>query len=330
MLVGDPDQLSLGRRRRRADRPGPRLRGPRRLPGRRPAHDAPLRRRDPGAGRGAARSATPTRRSRCWPPGTTPSSGSPTPTRPPRSARPRCPPRWPSATPPWPATPARALAALDRHRLLCAHRDGPYGVRHWNRRIEQWLTAETGDAALRRAPTSAVRCWSRPTTTRSASTTATPASWSRCPTRTAGRHRATGRGPLDLAPSRLGDVETMHAMTIHKSQGSQADEVTVLLPDEDSRLLTRELFYTAVTRAQQQVRVIGPEPAVRAAVATAGPAGERPACCASRTADTRRPVPARHGQHVATRAASLEHAVPAACRAARRPRIAGSRRERDR
>ena len=42
----------------------------------------------------------------------------------------------------------------------------------------------------------------------------------------------------------------MHAMTIHKSQGSQADEVTVLLPQEDSRLLTRELFYTAVTRAK--------------------------------------------------------------------------------
>jgi exodeoxyribonuclease V alpha subunit len=59
----------------------------------------------------------------------------------------------------------------------------------------------------------------------------------------------------------------MHAMTIHKSQGSQADEVTVLLPDEDSRLLTRELFYTAVTRAQRKVRVIGSESAVRAAIA---------------------------------------------------------------
>ena len=42
----------------------------------------------------------------------------------------------------------------------------------------------------------------------------------------------------------------MHAMTIHKCQGSQADEVTVLLPPQDSRLLTRELFYTAVTRAR--------------------------------------------------------------------------------
>ena len=55
-------------------------------------------------------------------------------------------------------------------------------------------------------------------------------------------------------------------MTIHKSQGSQADEVTVLLPPEDSRLLTRELFYTAVTRAKERVRVVGAEAAVRAAV----------------------------------------------------------------
>ena len=57
-------------------------------------------------------------------------------------------------------------------------------------------------------------------------------------------------------------------MTIHKSQGSQADRVTVLLPDEASRLLTRELFYTAVTRAQERVRVVGSEAAVRAAVET--------------------------------------------------------------
>jgi exodeoxyribonuclease V alpha subunit len=57
----------------------------------------------------------------------------------------------------------------------------------------------------------------------------------------------------------------MHAMTIHKSQGSQAEEVTVLMPSEDSRLLTRELFYTAVTRAKQKVRVVGSEASVRAA-----------------------------------------------------------------
>ena len=53
------------------------------------------------------------------------------------------------ATRPSPAMPGGPSAVLDRHRLLCAHRDGPYGVRHWNRRVEQWLTEETGRRALR-------------------------------------------------------------------------------------------------------------------------------------------------------------------------------------
>ncbi len=56
-------------------------------------------------------------------------------------------------------------------------------------------------------------------------------------------------------------------MTIHKSQGSQARSVTVLMPPVESRLLTRELFYTAVTRAKQKVRVVGSEASVRAALA---------------------------------------------------------------
>ena len=74
-----------------------------------------------------------------------------------------------------------------------------------------------------------------------------------------------GTERLEFATSRLSDVDTMHAMTIHKSQGSQADEVTVLLPQEDSRLLTRELS-TRVTRAKKRCGSIGPEASVRAAV----------------------------------------------------------------
>jgi exodeoxyribonuclease V alpha subunit len=69
-----------------------------------------------------------------------------------------------------------------------------------------------------------------------------------------------------LSTTRLADVSTAHAMTVHRSQGSQFDEVTVLLPDPDSRVLTRELLYTAVTRARSVVRVVGSEDAVRAAV----------------------------------------------------------------
>lgn len=74
-------------------------------------------------------------------------------------------------------------------------------------------------------------------------------------------------GPVEFATSRLADVETMHAMTIHKSQGSQAAVVTVLMPPEDSRLLTRELLYTAVTRAKTKVGVVGGEAEVCAALA---------------------------------------------------------------
>ena len=69
-----------------------------------------------------------------------------------------------------------------------------------------------------------------------------------------------------FAPTRLTGVETVYAMTVHKSQGSEARDVTVVLPPEDSPLLTRELLYTAVTRARQKVTMIGTEDAVRAAV----------------------------------------------------------------
>ena len=56
-------------------------------------------------------------------------------------------------------------------------------------------------------------------------------------------------------------------MTIHKSQGSQFDTAAVLLPAVDSRILTRELLYTAVTRARERLVVVGAEKTVREAVA---------------------------------------------------------------
>jgi exodeoxyribonuclease V alpha subunit len=55
-------------------------------------------------------------------------------------------------------------------------------------------------------------------------------------------------------------------MTVHRSQGSQYDEVTFLLPPATSPLATRETLYTAVTRAVKHVRVIGSEESIRACV----------------------------------------------------------------
>jgi len=156
------------------------------------------------------------------------------------------------------------LAAMDEHRLLCAHRDGPYGVRHWNRQVERWVTDETGQATwspwypgrplLVTANDYALGIYNGDTGLVAAGPDGVQV------------YIAGATGTQRFSPSRIADVETMYALTIHKSQGSQADEVTVILPPADSRLLTRELFYTAVTRAKQKVRIVGSADEVRAAV----------------------------------------------------------------
>jgi exodeoxyribonuclease V alpha subunit len=67
---------------------------------------------------------------------------------------------------------------------------------------------------------------------------------------------------------RLPEVETAFAMTVHKAQGSEFDAVWVVLPAQRSRVLTRELLYTAVTRARSQVTVDASADVLAAAVST--------------------------------------------------------------
>jgi exodeoxyribonuclease V alpha subunit len=163
-----------------------------------------------------------------------------------------------------------ALARLDDVRVLCAHLRGPAGVEGWVDRIEGWLAAARPDAAIR-----GLRYPGRPVLV------------------TANDHRARlvngdvgvlvriadggvavalpaldGDGARLLSPSRLPAAETVHAMTVHKSQGSQFRHVVVVLPDPGSPLLTRELLYTAVTRARDRVSLLGTEAALRTAIAT--------------------------------------------------------------
>jgi exodeoxyribonuclease V alpha subunit len=73
-------------------------------------------------------------------------------------------------------------------------------------------------------------------------------------------------GTRALALSQLGEVDTWWATTIHKSQGSEFDRVIVSLPPAPSPILTRELLYTAVTRAKSQVTLVASEDALRAAI----------------------------------------------------------------
>jgi exodeoxyribonuclease V alpha subunit len=70
-----------------------------------------------------------------------------------------------------------------------------------------------------------------------------------------------------IAPVRLPHHETAFAMTVHKSQGSEFDRVLVMLPGERSRVLTRELLYTAITRARSRVALCTSAPVLEAAIA---------------------------------------------------------------
>lgn len=160
-----------------------------------------------------------------------------------------------------------ALALAEQHRLLCAHRDGPHGARHWNAQVERLLGEELG---LYLGPQGQEWYAGRPVLVTSndyglglfnGDTGVTVR-----PTGAEDLRVVVGGSPTAYATSRLADVETLHAMTVHKSQGSQARHVTVLLPPEESPLLTRELLYTAVTRATDSVLVVASEAAVRAAV----------------------------------------------------------------
>jgi exodeoxyribonuclease V alpha subunit len=158
-----------------------------------------------------------------------------------------------------------ALDALSQHRLLCAHREGPYGVGGWNRQVERLVSERTGvthydEWYAGRPILVTANDYDQLLNNGDMGVTI------RLPD---GRLRVVvqvGGGVREFATTRLSGVETVHAMTVHKSQGSQAHTVSVVLPDEQSRLLTRELFYTGVTRAQKRVRVVGREASIRAAV----------------------------------------------------------------
>jgi len=181
-----------------------------------------------------------------------------------------------------------ALEALGRFRLLCAHRRGPYGVSDWASRMVGWLAAElpdldadqrdyVGRPLLVTENDYELGLYNGDTGVIVVGGAAGDAAGAGGEARTGTRPTAVferGTELLHFSPLRLGAVETVYAMTIHKSQGSQFDTAAVLLPDPSSRILTRELLYTAVTRARRELILVGTEESVRAAV-------ERPVARAS-------------------------------------------------
>lgn len=150
-------------------------------------------------------------------------------------------------------SPLERLEAFSRFRVLCAHRKGTAGVESVNLAIAEGL-AQAGH------PVPEGRWYlGRPIliTANSYSLGLFNGDVGVLLPTPEGNLRAHFVDPegntRTFAPARLPDHETVFAMTVHKSQGSEFDDVVVVLPDQPSRVLTRELLYTAVTRARQSV-----------------------------------------------------------------------------
>ena len=161
--------------------------------------------------------------------------------------------------------PAARLSQLARFRILCTHREGRLGVAGLNQAVEELLRDELG------VPTADVHYDGRPilvTENDYDSRLFNGDVGVVC--RVAGVAHAffrdEGQGFRSIAAVRLPAHETAYAMTIHKSQGSEVDEVAVVLPERASGLTSRELVYTGISRAKARVRIYGSVEALRAAI----------------------------------------------------------------
>lgn len=169
----------------------------------------------------------------------------------------------------------QALRAFSAFQLLVAVREGRYGAQTLNRRVERALAErgliEPGDGAwypgrpvmitendystgLMNGDVGLTLDWPHPEGEGTLLRVAFPSQ--------------SGAGdPVRLfSPGRLLAVETVFAMTVHKAQGSEFAHAMCLLPPPDSAVMTRELLYTAVTRAKRKFTLVGPLEVAKAAI----------------------------------------------------------------
>ena len=150
-------------------------------------------------------------------------------------------------------------------QVLCGHREGPMSVAAWNTRVEKKLDLRPGFAWYTGRPVMVTR--NSPSLRLANGDVGVVMSGGETRMAAFGILDADGQ-PIQLLVSRLEDIETVHALTIHKSQGSEYGHVIVVLPERVSRIVTRELLYTGVTRARAKVTIVGPWEVIAAAIKT--------------------------------------------------------------
>ncbi len=164
--------------------------------------------------------------------------------------------------------PIKAFDLFNRSRILSALREGPYGVHNLNIAVEHILQKNglidrsgrwySGRPVMITKNDYTLRLFNGDIgiTIRDLEKN--------------GELRVFFTGPdgsvRSFPPFRLPDHETVYAMTVHKSQGSEFDEVLLMMPDRYTHILTRELIYTAITRAKERIQIWGKEDIFLAAV----------------------------------------------------------------
>ncbi|MGC8775658.1 MAG: exodeoxyribonuclease V subunit alpha [Chlorobaculum sp.] len=164
-------------------------------------------------------------------------------------------------------TPSKALRLFDRFRILTALREGPWGGAGMNHAAETLLN----EAGLIRLDSQFYR--GRPVLVTENDYTHKLFNGDTgiiLPDPETGNLRAFFAAPdgsvRAIPPEFLPRHETAFAMTVHKSQGSEFDRVLIVLPPEDTVLLTRELIYTGITRARESVTLWSDEAVFSVAV----------------------------------------------------------------
>ena len=180
--------------------------------------------------------------------------------------------------------PGAGAGPLSAFRVLCAHRIGAFGAERFNRLAERRLRAlglvPADDAFYPGRPILVTRNDPRTGLSNGDTGIVVRDADDRIRVWFPELEDAGGRSRL-VAPARLPPHESFFAVTVHRAQGSEYDEVAVVLGPAESRVATRELLYTAVTRARRRVVVYGSEESVAAAVgrATERYSGLRDALC---------------------------------------------------
>lgn len=168
--------------------------------------------------------------------------------------------------------PGAILKAFNQYRLLCALREGPFGVSGLNARIEQALAKA---AMIARPADTAARGYAgRPVMiTRNAPSLGLYNGdigimlYNHLDELRV--HFPLPDGTIKAVPlSRLPEHETAFAMTVHKSQGSEFIHTALVLPNQLLPVLTRELVYTAITRARERLSIYANDDVLSHAIAT--------------------------------------------------------------